>query len=83
MISDAFGVPVEIPDGTELGALGAAICAAVAVGCYESYEKAIGAMVRFSRVHRPDPALKAVYAGKYERYKKVIAALDPVWKDLV
>ena len=83
MISDAFGVPVDIPDGTELGALGAAICAAVAAGCYESYQAACDAMVNFSRSFQPDPALKDVYAAKYDRYRKVVSALDGIWKDIV
>ena len=32
MAADVFQCPVEVPDGNELGALGAAMCAAVAVG---------------------------------------------------
>lgn len=82
IFADCFQTPVEIPEGTELGALGAAIAASVAVGCYRSYEEAIEAMVRFCRLQQPDPARKSVYATKYERYKKVLAALDPIWKDL-
>jgi L-xylulokinase len=83
MISDAFGVPVEVPDGTELGALGAAICAGVAGGCFDSYDAAIDSMVHFKREYQPDLALTEVYKAKYERYKKVTAALDPVWKEIV
>ncbi|MGD0900767.1 MAG: FGGY-family carbohydrate kinase, partial [Thermoguttaceae bacterium] len=79
IIADCFQVPVEIPDGTELGTLGAAICAAVAGGCYESFEAAVAAMVRFSRVQPPDPGKRALYDAKYARYKKVIAALDSTW----
>ncbi|MHC4457231.1 MAG: FGGY-family carbohydrate kinase [Planctomycetota bacterium] len=81
IFADCFQTPVEIPEGTELGALGAAIAAAVAVGCYENYQEAIKAMVRFSRIQKPDPARKDIYATKYQRYKKVLAALDPIWKD--
>ena len=29
MLADVFQVPVEVPEGSELGALGAAICASV------------------------------------------------------
>ena len=82
IFADVFQVPVEIPEGTELGALGAAICAAVAAGCCDSYEQAVDAMVRFARVQEPDPAMASVYGAKYERYRKALAALDPVWKDL-
>jgi len=82
IFADCFQTPVEIPEGTELGALGAAIAAGVAAGCYRSYGEAIEAMVRFCRLQQPDPTRKNVYATKYERYKKVLAALDPIWKDL-
>jgi len=49
MFADCFQIPVEIPAGTELGALGAAIAAGVAVGCYSSYEEAVGAMTSIAR----------------------------------
>jgi L-xylulokinase len=82
VFADCFQVPVDIPDGTELGALGAAIAASVAAGCHPGYKEAIAAMVRFSRRQEPDPARKGLYAAKYERYRKVIAALDPIWTQL-
>jgi len=80
MFADCFQIPVEIPAGTELGALGAAIAAAVAVGCYASYEEAVGAMTGIARRQEPDPAQKEIYAAKYNCYKKVIASLEPFWK---
>ena len=80
--ADAFGVPVEIPAGTELGALGAAICAAVASGCYPDYAQAVEAMVKVSRVQQPNPDTRQIYAEKYNRYNKVISALEPLWKEL-
>ena len=83
IFADVFQTPVEIPHGTELGALGAAIAASVAAECYPDYQTAIKGMVSFSRVQKPNPKLKDIYKAKYERYKKTITALDPVWKDLV
>jgi len=81
IFADSFGVPVEVPEGTELGALGAAILASVAAGCHESFEAAVGAMVHFSRRQEPDPAMKAHYDAKYARYNRVIEALDGAWKE--
>jgi len=79
LFADCFQIPMEIPAGTELGALGAAIAAAVAVGIYPGYKEAVAAMTAIARRHDPDPAKKDVYAAKYERYEKVLQALDEVW----
>jgi len=82
MFADIFQVPVEVPEGTELGALGAAICAGVAAGHYRSFEAACEAMVRFSRTYQPDPAGAEVYQTKRARYKKVLETMAPVWGEL-
>jgi L-xylulokinase len=79
IFADCFQCPVQIPEGTELGALGAAIAAAVGVGCYKTYDEAIKAMVRFSRTQDPDPGRKDLYAEKYDRYQKALSALNPFW----
>jgi len=82
IFADCFQSTVEIPDGTELGALGAAIAAGVAVGCFTDYYKAIESMVRFSKTVTPNPAASDIYQQKYSRYRKVIQTLTPAWKDL-
>ncbi len=82
IVADACQVPVEIPEGTELGALGAAICAAVALGWYADYRSACAAMVRVSRRFEPNPALAATYDAKYARYRRLLEAMDPAWSDL-
>lgn len=79
IFADLFQTPVELPTGTELGAMGSAICASVAVGIHADYYRAVEAMVDVSRVQDPDPARGPVYAGKYDRYQKLLAALGPVW----
>ncbi|MHC4199011.1 MAG: FGGY-family carbohydrate kinase [Planctomycetota bacterium] len=82
MFADCFQIPIEIPSGTELGALGAAIAGAVAARCHPGYKEAVEAMVSMARRQEPDPGKKDLYAEKFERYKKVIAALEPVWGDV-
>lgn len=79
MFADCFQLPVEIPAGSELGALGAAIAAAVAVGVYPGYREAVAGMTRIARRCDPDPAKAAVYADKCARYKAAVAALDGLW----
>lgn len=75
MFADIFQVPVEVPDGSELGALGAAVAAAVACGIYPSYEAAVASMTRVARRHEPDPARRNVYAERYAKYLKAVEAL--------
>jgi L-xylulokinase len=79
LFADCFGVPVEVPEGTELGALGAAIVGAVAVGLYPDFATAVRHMVRLARTQEPDASLKAVYDAKHQRYQRVIQSLDGVW----
>lgn len=79
MFADCFQIPVEIPAGTELGALGAAIAAAVASGCYAGYPQAVASMTRVARRQEPDPTMKDLYAAKYARYLEFIRALENVW----
>jgi len=81
IFADIFQVPVEIPKGTELGALGAAIAAGVAAGCFESYDAAVGAMVGLSRIQLPNMDLADLYRAKYERYTRVISTLGPLWSN--
>lgn len=82
MFADILQTPVEVPAGTELGALGAAISAAVAVGLYPSYEAACAAMVRMARTCPPNVALAEVYQAKYARYQRLLEALSPLWSEL-
>lgn len=79
MYADTLNLPVEVMEGDELGALGAALCAAVACGHFPSVEAAAAAMVRSSGIVEPDPARVEIYRGKYSRYRRFADALDPVW----
>ena len=81
IFADTFQVPIELPSGTELGALGAAIAAAVAVQIYPNYESAVKAMVNFSRVIEPDKERTDLYEKKYNRYKKSAESLVGLWSD--
>ena len=76
---ERFQVPVEIPAGTELGALGAAIAAAVASGVHADYGVAVKTMTRIARRCDPDPSRGDHYARRYARYSEIITALGPWW----
>ena len=77
-----LGLPVEIIDTGELGALGCAMAAAVASGVYEDLPAAARAMVRVKARLQPDPAKKAVYDRKYARFVQAARLLDSLWSDV-
>jgi L-xylulokinase len=81
IFADIFQVPIELPSGTELGALGAAIAAAVASGIYPNYEDAVKSMVTLSGVVTPDIEKADLYQKKYSRYMKAVNSLNELWPD--
>jgi L-xylulokinase len=82
MFADALQLPIEVTTGTELGALGAAICARVASGDSPSLEAAASSMVSVDRTYLPDPATRELYERKYRSYLDTIETLSPLWKRL-
>jgi L-xylulokinase len=80
IFADVLELPVEIVSGVkELGALGAAMAAAVSTGFYRDYKEAAAEMVQISPPIPPDNANFSVYRKKYETYNAVSSALDQVW----
>ncbi|MFB2553218.1 FGGY-family carbohydrate kinase [Ensifer soli] len=81
MFADGLGMPVEVANGTEFGAKGGAICAAVATGIYRDVPEAIANMVEVERAYAPNPARQAVLERKYEAYNRAIDCIAPYWTD--
>lgn len=72
MFADGLGLPLEITNGSELGAKGGAMCAAVAVGAYESLSDAMKAMVKVERRFEPDARRAAILDAKFARYNAAV-----------
>lgn len=79
MFADVLGLPIEITDGTELGARGVAIASAVAIGAHPDFETAIGKMVRVRRRCEPSPARHTAHAKKFARFQALSKALARDW----
>ncbi|MGA2766245.1 MAG: FGGY-family carbohydrate kinase [Spirochaetia bacterium] len=79
MFADVLQLPIELTAGEELGAMGAAISAGVAVGLFSSFPEAVHAMVRVSRTVEPNKENREVYREKYGRYRKYVEALHCAW----
>lgn len=75
MFADCIGTTVEVPAGSELGALGAAMCAAVATGMYNDLPQAVAHMSSVAERYEPDQTRTSVYREKYDNYKTLINKL--------
>jgi L-ribulokinase len=68
--ADVTGRPLNLVASDQGPALGSAIHAAVAAGCYPDVATAAGAMARVHRdVYRPDPAAAKAYDPLYAEYR--------------
>jgi L-xylulokinase len=75
----AIDLPLELAAANELGALGAAIVAAVGVGLHPDLERAVAAMTRVRGRIDPDPALVETLARRRAVYGELVEALKPKW----
>ncbi len=82
MFADVMELPVETVSAKETGALGCAMCAAVASGDQPSIEDAISAMTHISSAVLPNPDHVEAYRKKYALYLKAINSLDGIWNDV-
>lgn len=73
--ADVLGDPVEIPEGGELGALGAALCAGVGLGVWPTLREAQRATVRMVATFRPDSRRRSELECDYLRFRSLSAML--------
>jgi len=80
MLADALAAPVIVAEGTEYGARGAVMNAAVAIGLYGSYAEAVARMVRPARTVEPTPGKRQHYLALLEVYRAEREAMMQVWE---
>lgn len=71
MITDLLNLPVHVSICPETTSLGAAICAAVGAGAYESFAAAVDGMVAEPLVEEPEPGLSRCYEKLYRRWLRL------------
>jgi L-xylulokinase len=81
MFADVLQLPVELTAAQELGAMGAALCAGVAVGMFASFPEAVSRMVKVTSAVQPSSGTRSVYEDKYRRYQSYVTALRAVWDE--
>jgi xylulokinase len=79
IIADVIGLPLLVPRVVEAGALGAAILAAVGIGCHPSVEEAAGEWVRIAGHVEPDAAAHAAYGDVYAAFLELERRVAPMY----
>jgi L-xylulokinase len=82
MFADTIQVPMEISDGNELGARGAALAAGIGAGIYRDYDEAVQEAVKVIRVHEPDPVNTPFYLMRYVEYQRLVDVMREPWEAL-
>ncbi|MHB8131408.1 MAG: FGGY-family carbohydrate kinase [Mobilitalea sp.] len=80
IFADALQIPINVIEGKELGAQGAAIAAGIAAGIYDNYQEAIEKTVKMTKTILPRAEYKKIYEEKYATYRAVIDSMSDAWK---
>ena len=80
IFADVLQIPVDVVEGKELGAQGAAMAAGIAAGVYSDYQEAIDRTVKISKTVYPRPEYQKIYEQKYAAYRSVIEGLNCSWE---
>ena len=83
MFAAALDVPLFLPPAVELGALGSAILASVAIGRQPDLPSAVAAMTLPGERVLPDPAQARRYSKRYRVWREVAKALAPHWDQII
>lgn len=70
MFADILERPVELTEVSELGALGAAMCAGIGAGLFIDCKDAVKKCVKITKVYKPDDRKKADYQKAFKTWEK-------------
>jgi L-xylulokinase len=82
IFADTLRLPVEVADGSEMGARGAAISAGIGVGAYRDHADATARAVRIVRRQEPGPQATPHYLARYAEYRRLLEAMQTPWEHL-
>lgn len=81
IFADVFQIPIEVSAASELGAMGAAMCAGIATGVLEDFYHAADVFSKVRYTCAPNPEKAQIYADKFDLYRKLSSRLDDTWKE--
>jgi L-xylulokinase len=82
IFADTLQLPIEVPDGDEIGARGAAMSAGIGVGVYQNHADAVSTAVTIKRRQEPNSAATPFYLDRYNEYKKLLECMQEPWDRL-
>ncbi|WP_462410535.1 autoinducer-2 kinase [Neobacillus sp. Marseille-QA0830] len=71
ILSDVLNAKVKVPVVKEATALGAAICAGVGAGIYDSFQDAIDKVVKFEKTFEPTESNRSIYDELYNKWETI------------
>ena len=80
LFADILQIPIVTITGKELGALGAAMAAGVAVGIYHDFVEAVKDCVAEGQKILPRTEMQSIYTSKYHQYVTLEDNLQKIWE---
>jgi len=82
IFADTLQLPMEVAEGTELGARGAAMNAGIGAGVYKDHADAVAKAVKLARRQEPNPEATPAYLARYAEYNRLLEAMQEPWDHL-
>jgi L-xylulokinase len=82
IFADTLQLPMEVPDGIEIGARGAAMSAGIGIGVYKDHADAVATAVKVKRRQEPNPDATPFYLDRYTEYKNLLECMQKPWDRL-
>lgn len=76
MFADILNMEIVTTNANQAGALGTAICTAIALGIYKDFNEAINSMVKERKRYYPNKEKNQIYMRKYEEFNRIINLFD-------
>lgn len=82
ILANVLGIELQIPLSEEGPGYGGAMLAMVGSGRYENVKACADALVKMKGSVKPEEALTALYAERYEKYRKIYPAVKELYKKI-
>lgn len=81
IFADVFGIPAQRTAINNAAGLGSAICVAVGLGVYDSFDEAMDHMVTVADTFTPDAANHEVYLAQEKVYRSITSFTDEIYRE--